>query len=581
MNRRAEPTKIFWRFYGGLIVLVIGLAAVGAWSTIADLRSQEVADIEWNLNRTAHIFREMLDRPLAAGDSVEIARITELAASHEVRMTVVDPQGRVLADTDADPAALDDHSNRPEIVDARRDGFGQSDRISQLTGEQTMYAAVSIVREGEVTGFVRTAATKHDVDVREAGRVRQVFLATGGVAAAALIGGLLFTRRIDRQFRGEVALMLERDALYDELKVSQEALSIKDERFQLVARATSEGIWDWDVSTNAVWWNDGFYGLIGCRREAVAPSFEARIERMHPDDRASIDNSFNEFLKSNRAVWTGEYRLRKANGSYIWAFDRAYIVRGADGAPGRVIGSVIDVTDRKQAERMKSDFVSFVSHQLRTPLSGMNWMLELAAQAPNLPAEASEYITDARASAERLVTLVNDLLDVSRLESGRIQVVPGPVDVGEMTQAIVDEVQVLVRDKNHRLQVSADGGRVIEADAQLLRQVMGNLLSNAIKYTPAGGLIRIEMTADNGFLRWTVTDNGIGIPKASQTRLFEKFYRAENAVVTETEGTGLGLHLVRLIIEQFGGHVWCESEEGQGSTFGFALPVLEAEARPS
>jgi len=242
VNRRAEPTKIFWRFYGGLIVLVIGLAAVGAWSTIADLRSQEVADIEWNLNRTAHIFREMLDRPLAAGDSVEIARITELAASHEVRMTVVDPQGRVLADTDADPAALDDHSNRPEIVDARRDGFGQSDRISQLTGEQTMYAAVSIVREGEVTGFVRTAATKHDVDVREAGRVRQVFLATGGVAAAALIGGLLFTRRIDRQFRGEVALMLERDALYDELKVSQEALSIKDERFQLVARATSEGI---------------------------------------------------------------------------------------------------------------------------------------------------------------------------------------------------------------------------------------------------------------------------------------------------------------------------------------------------
>jgi PAS domain S-box-containing protein len=576
VSGRAEPSKVFWRFYGGLVVLVIVLAIAGASTTIADLREQEVADVQNNLRHMAYVFRELLDAPLADGDAAAISRLTDFAAEQDVRLTVVDPHGRVLADTDVDPSTLDNHSDRPEIADARRDGYGESDRVSHATGEEAMYAAVSVERDGRLTGFVRAAATQDDVNAREKGRVRQVVVGTGALAVAALVVGLTFTRRLDRQFRGEVALMLERDALYDELKASQEALSVNDERFQLVARATSEGLWDWDVTTNAVWWNDGLYGLIGINREMVAPSFDARMDRMHPDDRAAIAESFGEFLKSGRSVWTGEYRLRRANGSYLWVFDRAYIVRDDQGAPTRVIGSMMDVTDRKQAERMKSDFVSFVSHQSRTPLSGMNWMLELAGQSPDLPSEASEYIADARASAARLVTLVNDLLDISRLESGRLQVVVAPVRVGALTRDIVDEAQPLLRDKGHRLEVATADERAIDADEQLLRQAMSNLLANAIKYTPPGGRIRVAVTQDNGVVRWTVTDSGIGIPKTSHSRLFEKFYRAENALVAETEGTGLGLHLVRLIVEQFGGRVWCESDEGQGATFGFALPVSEA-----
>jgi signal transduction histidine kinase len=242
-----------------------------------------------------------------------------------------------------------------------------------------------------------------------------------------------------------------------------------------------------------------------------------------------------------------------------------------------VIGSMMDITQRKEAERMKSDFVSFVSHQLRTPLAGMNWMLELAADTEGVPDEARANIADARESAARLVTLVNDLLDIARLESGRIATEPETLALRSLTQSVVAEMQTLVDERRHALEVHCDASLPdIFADAQLLRQVVGNLLSNAIKYTPPGGRIVVTISRHNGSVTWAVKDTGVGIPRAAQARLFEKFYRAENAVSLDSEGTGLGLHLVRLIVEQAGGRVWCESEEGRGATFAFTLPAMSS-----
>jgi len=172
------------------------------------------------------------------------------------------------------------------------------------------------------------------------------------------------------------------------------------------------------------------------------------------------------------------------------------------------------------------------------------------------------------------VTLVNDLLDISRLESGRLVVTPQELDLGEMTRSVVDELTPLLNDKGHRLTVDGtDGLPPVMADPQLLRQVVMNLISNAIKYTPPPGQIALRMRAENGSVEWAVRDNGIGVPKDSVPRLFEKFYRADNVHKIETEGTGLGLYLVRLIVEKFGGRIWCESEEGKGSTFLFTVPL--------
>jgi PAS domain S-box-containing protein len=236
-----------------------------------------------------------------------------------------------------------------------------------------------------------------------------------------------------------------------------------------------------------------------------------------------------------------------------------------------------DVTDEREIDRLKSDFVSFATHQLRTPLAGIKWMLELAAQEPGVDGDLAGYVSDARESAERLINLVNNLLDISRIESGRLHVAPQPTDLGALTWSVLGDIEGPLRDRGHRLTVvGGDAIPPVMLDPQLIRQVILNLVSNAIKYTTPGGDIEIRMTLDGDGIVWAIRDSGVGIPRDGLRRLFEKFYRADNAVKLETEGTGLGLYLVRLIVERSGGRIWCESEEGKGSTFAFRLPAPDA-----
>jgi len=254
--------------------------------------------------------------------------------------------------------------------------------------------------------------------------------------------------------------------------------------------------------------------------------------------------------------------------------------RATRDAAGRTTGLTItlhDVTQEREIAQMKSDFVSFATHQLRTPLSGIKWMLELAMQETEVPETATSYMKDALGASQRLIQLVNDLLDISRLESGRMKATPQLVDLVELTRTVLDDLKLQMDEKGHRLALEASSD-VLEvfADPQLLRQVVLNLASNAIKYSPSGGDIGVRLTRERDVVRWQIQDTGIGIPKESQRHLFEKFYRADNVAALETDGTGLGLYLVRLIVEQIGGHVGCDSEEGRGATFYFTVPGAQS-----
>ncbi len=253
-----------------------------------------------------------------------------------------------------------------------------------------------------------------------------------------------------------------------------------------------------------------------------------------------------------------------------------WAARPTKDAGGVTVGLTLtfqDVTEERHVSQLKSDFVSFVTHQLRTPLAGIKWMLELAAQGTGVPDEIAEYIQDARGSSERLIGLVNDLLDIARLESGKLAIQLQETSLDAVTRSVLDDLRALVHEKGHRLSVT--GGEALPpilVDPQLTRQVILNLTSNGLKYTPPGGNIAIRMSLDGDSVLWAIQDNGIGIPKEAQRQLFQKFFRAENVFAIETEGTGLGLYLVRLIVERFGGQVWCTSEEGKGTTFFVRLP---------
>lgn len=202
-------------------------------------------------------------------------------------------------------------------------------------------------------------------------------------------------------------------------------------------------------------------------------------------------------------------------------------------------------------------------------------MLDLAIEDSENPVGLQSYILDARTSTERLIQLVNNMLDIARLERGSVQMEPSDVDLQEMTKSVLLEMSPMISEK--KLQISfqdAEAAPKLYADPQLLRQVILNLASNASKYTSAGGEISIHICRDDGQVRWEIKDNGMGIPKLDQQKLFQKFYRAGNVRAVETEGTGLGLYFVRLIVERHGGRIWYESEEGTGSTFKFSIPVI-------
>jgi PAS domain S-box-containing protein len=355
-----------------------------------------------------------------------------------------------------------------------------------------------------------------------------------------------------------------------------ETIKHSEERFRIAAQCASDIVYDWDLMADHV----DYFGALFERSQAELPGTrQAFWNLIHPEDRPRVEQALKEHFETG-ASFSEEYRADDGKGTYINVADRATAIRNQKGTPIRLIGSVTDITERKHAEQMKTDFVSFVTHQLRTPLSGVKWMLELAMDSIDSPEDLRGYIQDARMSTDRLIGLVNDLLAISRLERGKLQLTFRDVDLAELTKEIIEEIAPLAVDKGQTLSVDAAPGLPhVNGDKQLLRQTMLNLVSNAVKYTPQLGTIEVRVGRDGDWVLWSVKDTGIGIPRADIPKLFEKFYRAANVLAVETEGTGLGLYLVRLTVDRHGGRVWCESTEGAGSKFLFSLPSAVPESK--
>jgi signal transduction histidine kinase len=236
-----------------------------------------------------------------------------------------------------------------------------------------------------------------------------------------------------------------------------------------------------------------------------------------------------------------------------------------------------DVTREREVDRMKTEFVSLVSHELRTPLTSIKGFTEmiLDGDAGEINIETKEYLEIVFSNSERLVALVNDLLDLSRIESGRIQIKSEPVDLTEVVQAVVATMQQKINEKEQKLSVDlAPSAASVRGDKDKLVQVLTNYVSNAYKYSPAGSDIRIVIFEKEGFAHTAVIDNGMGIAPENQPRLFTRFYRVDNSMTREIGGTGLGLSIVKQLIELQGGQVGVISALGEGSTFWFTIPLI-------
>lgn len=302
------------------------------------------------------------------------------------------------------------------------------------------------------------------------------------------------------------------------------------------------------------------------------------------------DDQEQPILQEKQPIHLALKQGKKAEGVYY------YLAKNQPKFPIRVIISPVvlnqekigaimvfrDVTKEKEVDRMKNEFVSLVSHQLRTPLSGMKWFAEmfLSGDLGMLNAEQREFITHINELNDRMIALVNALLNISRIESGRIIIDPQPTRLGNLVREVLTSLQTKVKEKNLTVILSINEHLpLINIDPKLIREVYSNLLSNAVKYTPVKGEITIFISEKDQEIISQINDTGYGIPKKEQHKVFQKFYRGSNIVSVETDGNGLGMYLVKAIIESSGGQIWFRSEESKGATFWFSLPKSGMKAR--
>jgi len=235
-----------------------------------------------------------------------------------------------------------------------------------------------------------------------------------------------------------------------------------------------------------------------------------------------------------------------------------------------------DITHEKEVDKMKNEFISLASHQLRTPLSAIKWYAEmlLDGDAGKLSSEQTKFIDDISVSNQRMIELVNTLLNISRIESGRIIIESKLTDLKEIISSVVSEFAPKLKEKEQKIIVNINPNLPkINCDPKLIFEVYKNLISNAIKYSRQKGEIQIFVSTDKDNLVNQVTDEGYGIPKKDESKVFTKFYRGDNIIKIETEGTGLGLYLTKSIVESSGGKIWFKTEENKGTTFWFSLPL--------
>jgi PAS domain S-box-containing protein len=281
-------------------------------------------------------------------------------------------------------------------------------------------------------------------------------------------------------------------------------------------------------------------------------------------------------IRQEKKVFVGELTNKRKNGEKYEVQLRISPVLDEKGNEIFLVGIERDITKEKEVDRAKTEFVSLASHQLRTPLTSINWYAEmlLSGDAGKLTDDQQQFIDEIYRGNKRMVDLVNALLNVSRIELGTFSVEPKSVNIAEIANSVLEELKPQIQEKQMNVAVKYDKNTpTIKADPQLTRIIFQNLLSNAVKYTPAKGKIALNITKDKKDLFIKVTDSGYGIPKAQQAKIFTKLFRADNIQKKDVEGNGLGLYIVKSIIEHSGGKIWFESEENKGATFFVTLPL--------
>jgi len=406
-------------------------------------------------------------------------------------------------------------------------------------------------------------------------RVRLILYLLAGLGTALLIA----SRRASRDRLA--------DAL-DEVAALAEDIEGRDARIEVMLSASGTGFWEWDIPTGGLAWSEAIFEQHGMPAGGSAPSFDAYVETIHPDDREGFRQAIAASLDGGDA-FSHEFRLVWPDGSVHWTHGAARVFRDDAGRPVRMLGTGQDITQRRrlederdrllveerQAGEFREAFVDVISHELRTPVTTILGMTEILARPGRTddPSSRIALLEDVRAEAGRLHRLVEDLLVLSRVERGRLSVDPEPLEARRLIERIVAKESAEL--PTLRVTASVEPHLpVVAGEETYVEQIIRNLLGNAAKYTPAGTHVVVDVRGEGEDVAIRVCDDGPGVPEASIEHLFELFYRDPQSART-VSGSGIGLFVCSTLVEAMGGRMWARRRPEGGSEFGFTLRHID------
>lgn len=617
-RRLRRPSRLAIRLAAaGLLVAVPSLFAVLLTAAQA-VRESAVASTFANLDGVAEVG---LRNPPPGDSGAGLAQWAMGLASFESapppgaitptrrerRVTLIARDGTVLADSHEEAATMDNHRHRPEVVAAFATGYGRSQRFSETRGEELTYVAVR--PEWSDQTVLRLSEPVVQIEETINAILTPVAIVTLLAALVAACLSLWYSARFgdrvarlcrfsERVAQGDFTLetaplkMDELDELLTSLNRTAEALqgsfrslTVEKNQGATILSSMVEGVAVLDRDLRIQYLNRAF-------REALSLPGESWREYRGRDARQVLEEK--RLLKMVKAAMRGKSREREislrgrevlARGAPIRSNDPgADPVEPPDGgeAPAaEPVGAVLvlmDVTRLHALERVRRDFVANLSHELKTPLTAIRGFAETLLEGEFAgPPEQKRFLGIIREHAVRLSRLTDDLLKLARIEAGRLEANSVPVRIRTVVETIVETARMRAGQRTLSARESGDA-LLLETDPTLLTEILQNLVDNAIQYTADDGQVEIVTKRAGGEVRIAVSDNGVGIPKRHQNRIFERFYRVDTARSRAVGGTGLGLAIAKHLAELLGGRIGVESAPGNGSRFTVVLPAASTAA---
>jgi PAS domain S-box-containing protein len=358
-----------------------------------------------------------------------------------------------------------------------------------------------------------------------------------------------------------------------DVKQHQQILSDNERKFRLLADSMPQHIWTADPDGNLNYFNKSVFDYSGLTLEQI--NKEGWLQIVHPDDR---DGNVNQWINSV-ATGTGflfEHRFRRFDGQYRWQLSRAVPQKNKDGKIQMWVGTSTDIHDIKELEQQKDYFISMASHELKTPITSIKGYVQILQSV--YKNKEDDFLKNTLKIIDKQVLvlskLIAELLDLSRIKAGSLELLKEKFDLAELITEIIDEIKLI--NPGHTIDFTKDGSVSVFADRQRISQVLINFLTNAIKYAPNSEMIQVRTIKNDIEVSVVVQDYGIGISKADQQKIFERFYRAEGASEKTFPGFGIGLFIAAEIISRHGGNIGVDSEPGKGSSFYFSLPLASS-----